>query len=385
MSVPAGCSGSPRLRVCFFGTYAREHTVTRVLLSRLSLAGCDVLERHVPLWERTRDKDASYFAPASLGRLLPSYLGAAVSLLRTLPRAGETDVYCVGFQGPLDVVLLRAARPRAKIVFFPLVTLTETLLEDRGVYGPRSLWARLVRALDGISLRAATTVVFDTRVHAEDVCRSFSLEPRRVRTWYLGADLEVFERRVPPKRKGSVNVLFYGQFLPLHGLDTILDAFERLLSRPGYECRVVGTGPERRRLEPRLRDLEGRGLRWTEWVAYGDLGREVAGADVVLGCFGNSRKASLVVPNKVYQAAAVGRPIVTRDGPAIREIFRPGDDLLAVPPNDPASLFEALLELGDEARRRQLGDEAGRLFETTLAPGLQARRLRQILEETCVG
>jgi hypothetical protein len=44
---------------------------------------------------------------------------------------------------------------------------------------------------------------------------------------------------------------------------------------------------------------------------------------VVLGIFGAGRKAAMVVPNKVYQAAAVGRPLVTRDGPALREVLTP--------------------------------------------------------------
>ena len=38
----------------------------------------------------------------------------------------------------------------------------------------------------------------------------------------------------------------------------------------------------------------------------------------------------MVVPNKVYQAAAAGRPLVTRDGPALREVLRPGEHCVAV-------------------------------------------------------
>ena len=60
-------AGAPR-RVCFFGTYAREHTATVVLRQAFEAAGCEVVDCHSPLWEQTRDKMASYFRGRSAGR-----------------------------------------------------------------------------------------------------------------------------------------------------------------------------------------------------------------------------------------------------------------------------------------------------------------------------
>jgi glycosyltransferase involved in cell wall biosynthesis len=67
----------------------------------------------------------------------------------------------------------------------------------------------------------------------------------------------------------------------------------------------------------------------------------------------------MVVPNKVYQAAAAGRPLVTRDGAALREVLEPGAHCLVCPPDDPdalAAAVERLLE--DPALGARLGAAA---------------------------
>ena len=45
---------------------------------------------------------------------------------------------------------------------------------------------------------------------------------------------------------------------------------------------------------------------------------EIASATLCLGVFGTTDKARRVVPNKVFECVAVGRPVVTGDTPAIR-------------------------------------------------------------------
>jgi hypothetical protein len=125
-------------------------------------------------------------------------------------------------------------------------------------------------------------------------------------------------------------VLYFGQYLPLHGLDVIVDAVGRLATRTDLRFVFIGTGEERARIEPLVRATRA-DVEFVSWVPYGELGARIASADIVLGIFGSSAKAAMVIPNKVYEAAAMGCAVVTADTPAIREVFTSGRDSRPAP------------------------------------------------------
>ena len=114
------------MRVAFFGTYNRQHSVSRIAVTAVKAAGYEIVEIHDALWERTRDKHAGYFSPLSLVRLGLAWLGSAWRLARVWRRTGGAPVAVVGFNGQLDVLLLRLLCPRfgPRIVFAPLVSLS---------------------------------------------------------------------------------------------------------------------------------------------------------------------------------------------------------------------------------------------------------------------
>ncbi|MFN8543086.1 MAG: glycosyltransferase [Candidatus Binatia bacterium] len=332
-------------RACLFGTYDRGHSANRLLRAALEAGGIEVIELHEPLWEETRSKERGYFGAASLAALGGRWAGAAGRLARRFRRlGGPPPIVVVGFGGQLDVLIARAVcRPRAGLVFAPLVSLTETLVEDRGVFPAGGLRAAAVAALDRAALRAADVVLADTVAHAAYLV-ALGAPEERVGVFHLGAEPEFL---VPPPTRPPVagRVLFYGRFLPLHGIDTIVAAAALLGDRA--EVVLIGAGPERARVEAQARAMNARVVVRDE-IPLVALPDELAAAAVVLGVFGAGPKAAMVVPNKVYQACAVGRPLVTRDGPALREVLQPDVHCLAVPPADPQALAAAVRRLLDE-------------------------------------
>ena len=369
------------IRACLFGTYTSTHPANRLLVHALAAAGCELTICHEPLWERTRDKMASFFGGRSLARLGFSYAGAAARLSgrwRHLPRP---DIVVTGFNGQLDVLLARRlAGTRARLVFAPLVTLSETLVDDRRVYRRGGLKARLITGLDRRTLRVADLVLLDTEAHRTYVAER--LYPRcRSATLYVGAE-PIFAPGPEPVRPAGdpLRVLFYGQYVPLHGVRTIVEAAALLGRASGIEFTMIGTGPER---AVATEAAEARGcthVHFEDWVPYEELPERLRESDVALGIFGTTSKARIVIPTKVYQAAASGRAVVTGETPAIREVFTPGTHLLTVPRGDPGALAGALRQLRDDPpRRRALGSAAASLLADELDYAAQGARLRRVL------
>jgi glycosyltransferase involved in cell wall biosynthesis len=251
----------------------------------------------------------------------------------------------------LDVIV---AAPFARLRGVPVawdmfMSLYDTVVRDRRLIGPRSLPARLLHAVEGLALRRAELVFLDTEAHARHVESLYGLPRTRCGAVWVGAEVERFRVHeavsAPPHPPDApLRILFYGQFIPLHGIETIIEA-ARLTAEDAIEWTLVGRGQESASIRRRLAEAPLPKLRWVEWVDYADLGRWIAEADLCLGIFGTSEKAASVIPNKVFQVVAAGRPLVTRDSPAIRELLepRPGCVYL-VPPGDAHALAEAVRE-----------------------------------------
>ncbi len=74
------------------------------------------------------------------------------------------------------------------------------------------------------------------------------------------------------------------------------------------------------------------------------------------------------LPKSLLEAAACGRPIVATDVPGCREVARPGENALLVPPDDAPALAAALSTLlRDAALRDRFGTASRRLVESDLA------------------
>ena len=128
-------------------------------------------------------------------------------------------------------------------------------------------------------------------------------------------------------------MLQYGKWSPLHGADVVLAAAELLRAEP-FRFVLIGEG----QLSAELRGaIAARGLTNVEWLGElpaPELRAHTLAADVCLGVFGGSEKAARVVPNKVFDALACGRPVVTADSDGAREWLRDGETALLTPAGD---------------------------------------------------
>jgi glycosyltransferase involved in cell wall biosynthesis len=351
------------VRVLYFGTYERRYPRNAQVISALRGAGMEVVERHESVWEGREEKWS--LGPRAVAQLL-------LAELRLLARRGpQAGAVIVGYPGHLDLLAARRSARGAPVVFNPLVSLADTLVEDRGRFRRGSLAERALRAIDRRALRSADVVVADTNAHAEFFANLAGLPRNRFEVCFVGAEERVFRTGWQPE--GPFTALFVGKLIPLHGLETILEA-ARLA--PELRLRIVGSGQLDALLTGRPSNVE-----WVSWVEYERLPEELHRASCALGIFGTSPKAQRVIPNKAFQALACGTPLVTADTPAARELLADGESALLIPPGDPQALAGALQRLAAEPElARRLGAAGQAVYRERASEEVLGRRWRGIIE-----
>jgi len=351
------------VKALYLGTYDRASPRNTQVVSCLRRAGVDVVERHRQVWGRHN------WSPGlgSLARLAR----AELALARVDP--GDADVLVVGYPGHADMVAAKRVAAGRPIVFNPLVSLRDTLIDDRGVVSRRSLRAAVLRSLDRRAFRGADLVVADTRAHAAYFQDAFGLAAERVAVALVGAEDSLFHPAETKPAGLGFHVLFVGKLIPLHGLETILAA-ARLV--PEVRFVVVGEGQLASLLAHPPPNVE-----HVPWLDYRGLPDAYRRAGCALGVFGTGAKAARVIPNKVFQALACARPVITADTAAARELLADGENALLVPAGDPRALASAIRRMvEDSGLATRIAAAGRRTYEAQASESVLGARWRSLLE-----
>lgn len=284
----------------------------------------------------------------------------AAGLARYVAQRPRCDVIFAGFYGqPLALALARLARE--PVVLDAFVSTYDTLCEDRRRFRPGSPVGRLAFWLDAESCRRAQRVLTDTAADAAYFHATFGVPEAKLVPIYVGCDESLFFPRPPTDRGAGCHIFYYGAFLPLHGVETILNAAEKLQRFPAIRFTIGGAGPGLRQMQQLAADLALRNVAFPGWIPIERLPEQIAAADICLGGhFSTIPKATRVITTKTFQFVAMARPTIVGDNAATRELFMPGEDVLAVPMGDPAALAEAILALAEDAALRDRLAAGGR-------------------------
>lgn len=278
----------------------------------------------------------------------------------------------------LTPVLLEARRLGLPLLFDPFVSLRDSI-EDSASGWRRAALAPLLELIDRINNWASGAVMLDTPQTRAYFVERLGLRPEKAHVAYVGAETSLFHPRPHAQAERPMRVLFYGTFIPLQGIDVIIRAAAEVQRKlPELRFQIVGSGQTSAEMRVLAGRLHASNIVFgPSHVRYEQLPELIAGADVCLGIFADRPKTARVIPNKLYQCAAMGLPVITADTPAIRAGFDDGE-LALVPPGDHHALAEAILALAADPRRRQLIGAAGmRAVHSRYSPRVVAT---QVLE-----
>ena len=334
------------MKVVWAGSYEPKFSRNKKLARLLELIPAEVTPVRVDIWAADRVATATRGKLKTVARLC----ARIPLLLLRLFRTPTPDVYLVSYPGWFDLpaVWFVARMKRRPVVFDPFISLYDTVVVDRQMFESESLVGRVTRVVDRLALRLADVVLADTTPHLEyfDSLVPGVMEHGGVVP--VGADDTVFFPRSEPTADQK-SVLFYGTFVPLQGAPTVVAAAQ-LLESKGVRFVMIGEGQDRPRVESQIREQRVGNVELLDAVPLVELPGHICRAAVCLGIFGESPKASRVVPHKVYECLAMRRPIVTRASKAIDEALST-NDVVTVPPGDPSALADAIAALLEDPDR----------------------------------
>lgn len=302
-------------------------------------------------------------------------------LLRAQTR--NWDVLFIGFYGQ-PLVFPARLRWSGPLILDAFVSTYDTYCFDRRIFKPRSIFGRMTFCLDRFSCRMANIVVVDTLAQAQYFEHTFGIPRSKIRVLYVGCDEQLFSPRdVPMPNKPTI--LFYGSFLPLHGVDVILYAAKQMVN----ECLrfvLIGRGQEYQYARALARELGVSNVEFLDPVPLETLPEIIARATICLGGhFGRSEKARRVIAGKTFQCLAVGKPTIVGDNPANRELFSHGENVWMCPMADPTALANAIRHLlGSPQLCQKLGEAGRQIILQTSGNAMTFQAVRTIVKAAII-
>lgn len=305
-------------------------------------------------------------------------------------RTGLLESYCARRQKP-DLIWTPCFRQtdiasaahwadkwRVPLIIDPLISAYQKEVFERRKWPPNSSRALKRKAWESRLFSMADVVVADTPAHADFFRDELQVEPQKIYVLYVSAEEDHFKPLPFPDDKEPLEVLFYGSFLPLQGIDVIIKA-AKLTDDSRIHWTLLGGGdlrPEMERLAAGAANIT-----FEPWIDYSALPERLSRAHILLGIFGVTLKAGLVIPNKMFQSMAVGRPVITRHSEAYRDTLAGSPVIGWVPPGDQDSLAELVLKWSrDTEKLKQQGRETRKLFESFFGRDKTKAGLNEMLD-----
>lgn len=300
--------------------------------------------------------------------------------LRRLPRPDLVWVPCFR-QRDLAAASRWARGQNVPLLFDPLISAYDKQVDERVKLTAGSGRARRLLAWERGLCKRADMVLADTSEHARYFKDVLGVPPERLHVVYVGAEEGVFKPMPQPSRPRAevLEVLFYGSFIPLQGAQVIIEA-ARLYEGPPVRWTLLGSGPGLAGCKESASGLAN--VSFEPWVDYAALPARIHAADILLGVFGATPKAGRVIPNKVFQALACGKPVITRASAAypVEVAGENNNGLIWVEAGDPVSLARAVAGLAAHRDALvSLGKAAGQTYLAHFSNQIILGQLRQAL------
>lgn len=348
------------MKIIYFGAYDPTYPRNKTLIKGLRANGAEVVE--------INDRSRSFFKYLKL-------------FFKYLKNKKDFEAVIVGFPGQESMFLVKLLNRGRPIIFDAFTSHYGGHILDRGKYGKNSLMARWYKWLDRQSIKWADLALLDTSAHIDFFTNKLDLSRGKFRRILVGTDSDIFYPREVKKDTDKFLIHFHGGYIPLQGTEYIIRA-AKLLEKENVFFNLIGRGQTYQK-DKNLAEILGiKNINFINRVPYEKLADYINMADLSLGIFGHTPKTELVIPNKVFEAIACAKPVITADTLAARELFTDRENILFCQPANPQDLADKILKIkNDEILRRRIAQSGYQIFQEQCAEKILGAQLVEIIKD----
>ena len=353
------------LRVCYFGTYRQEYSRNQIMIEGLRQAGVEVVECHEQLWngieDRVKAASGGWLSLAFIRRVVITYW----SLFKRYRRLSDYEIMVVGYPGQFDVLIARLlSRLRHKPLVWDIFMSIYLISKERRLDERSKFTIEAIKRLEWLVCRLPNLLLLDTSAYAAWFGATYHIPIDRFALVPTGADDQVFRpSEVDQTEDNLFHVLYYGTFIPNHGIEYIIEAANILSGDSFIQFQMIGDGPDLKKAQDLVRLYRLENVSFVHWLDRDELIKKIAKANVCLGAFGNTPQSLMTIQNKIYESMAMARPVITGDSPAVRQVFVHNEQVYLCDRENPLSLADAIRTLrSDRNLCKRLGQNGYHLF-----------------------
>lgn len=349
-------------KICFFGIYDPKHWRNQILMQGLKRAGYDVTECRVN--PRENKGISKYIKLYKMYKKLDT----------------KFDYILVGFPGYLSVFVAKIITSTT-IIFDAYISYFDSMRDRRNysLFHPVMWYAWCIDFLTGLCSDIVLTINY---AYKDFFIKKLKVSKNKVKVFHKGANEAIFYPREYKGNEKKFIVGWWGSFIPLHGVSFIIEAANLLQDDKNIEFQIIGGGQLANNIKAQIEKYNLKNVIMLPYIPQIDLANKISTFDIALGIFSPSPKAGRCVTNKVYEAMAMGKTIITENSEANKEIFIHKENAYLVPAGNQVALASAIKELvNDDKLRASISINAINLYKNNFVTEKIEKELDDIINK----
>ncbi|PYV77472.1 MAG: glycosyltransferase WbuB [Acidobacteria bacterium] len=261
----------------------------------------------------------------------------------------------------------------AKIKRIPFVLEVRDLWPESlaavGAGNANSFLYRILHKVAGFLYRKASHIVVVTPAFRDHLIKHWRVRPEKISVIQNGVETKLFCPGASESLRKDLSienrfvVSYIGTMGMAHGLETMLEAAERLQNAtPDVLFMLVGEGAARQRIQAIAAAKELANVRFVTQQPREKIPLYISASDVCLVLLKKSEVFDTVIPTKMLEFMACGKPVVLGVGGQARRILEASRAGLCIEPENASALCEAIEKLRTQDYLRQSLGHNGREF-----------------------